>query len=232
MFACPACKSALDPNAPYCRSCALAVRFEAGRVIPIYPSVQPGEVVMSHDLAQSRPHGMKNEDFVIKDMCRVTRRPEGVELAVEAGKAYECSFLFARRRDACVRASFVALDPSAIFQLVLRRESLGDAAFQYALSAWPGRRQMRLVRSVTSAIKSVALPLVDWQSVPALLPPGQLNDVEFRAFGSTLEGLLQGQRVLIFHDPVLGIGMPGVRVEALESPGRCTWRGIEVRAVA
>jgi hypothetical protein len=206
------------------------VRIESGRAVAVYPNVTAGAFIASYDLAVSRPLGVGREDFTFPSGIRGTGKPDGLLVEVPAKKAFTATFPIVRRRDMCIRANFVALNPSVEFSLVLRSDTCGKASTQYTLAFRPGARTTRLTRLASSPDLSVSTALTAWQATD-FAPVGQANDVEFRAFGTTLEGLVMGRRIVVVHDPTLGVGAPGIRIEASDGPARCLWRGLELREV-
>ncbi|HEY8072819.1 MAG TPA: hypothetical protein VIF62_01885 [Labilithrix sp.] len=232
MLACPACATPIEQGSHVCSGCGLFVRIEGGRATPVYPDVRPGAVLASHDLVRTRPPGMNRGTRTLENGVRVSEVAEGLALELPGGQAFRSGISLVRRRDVCVRANFVASDPSVRFSLVARCELMGKATTHYSLIFDMGKLLVRLERVIASPKITIATPLTEWRPAAGLLPVGQPNDVELRAFGATLEGLVSGRRVLVFHDPVLGVGYPGIRVEAIGAAGRCLWRGLEIREVA
>ena len=63
---------------------------------------------------------------------------------------------------------------------------------------------------------------------PAIAPVGAPNEVELRVQGPMLEGRVNGQRIGVLHDPVLGFGRTGIRFEAESgSAARILWWGFD-----
>jgi hypothetical protein len=229
---CPACKAQVEPGQPYCRCCRVVLRFESGKAFAVHPPIRPGAVLMTLDLSRERPPGMATGEKELPNGVKYGHHPSGLRIDIPVAKAFESSIPFLRRRDMCVRASLVALDPSAHLQLTARRENIGEASSQYALIVSPVRQAARLVRIVSSVKASTQSIVVDWLTHQAIAPVGSANDMELRVLGPTIEGLVGGQRIFVTHEPTLGVGYPGVRFEAIGQPAHALWLGFEVREVA
>lgn len=175
---------------------------------------------------------MKEGDFTVGTSVRVSQHGLGLGVELQAGRAFESAVPFVRRRDHCARASFIAYDPSIVFQVVARRDSVGEASTQYALSVSPGRRAFRVLRVTSGPTKSGATPLLDWRPCQRMGGVGELVDCELRALGATLEARVGGEVVARVHEPRLGVGWPGARIEAEGAAGRAVWASFEVREVA
>lgn len=231
MVPCSHCKQPLENGAAYCPRCFLAVRWQGDRALPWIPEVPIGHPIMRLDLRHERPPGMKEGDLDLDNGVKMRSHPSGLHFEVPAGKAFESSIPFLRRRDQIARASFVALDPSTIFQVVVRRDNAGEASTQVGLSVCSGDRKARILRMTSGPKLSKATSLSEWTAHPGIGPVGQPTDIELRAFGPTLEAWIGGQLLARLHEPRLGVGWPGVRIEARGAPARAIWLGFEAREV-
>jgi hypothetical protein len=231
MLGCPYCKAALHGSERHCPYCRLVVSFDGGRARPIYPQIRPGNILCTLDLTRETVPGMSLTGKALSESVHFAPSPSGVMVTLAEHKSFESALPFVRRRDVCARARFQALDPSIVFHLVTRKEAVGEGSSQYAFAVSILKQSVRFERLISSAKKSTVSVIVDWQKHAAIVP-GAAVDVELRALGPTLEGLVFGERVFITHEPTLGVGYPGIRITASGAPGRAAWTGFEVREVA
>lgn len=233
MALCPHCKAALSTSPPvrYCPRCFLALTWSGATPQPNLPAVNAGATLLWVDLRRERMPGMKDGNFDVGSSVKITQQAGGLGVQLAGGKAFESAVPFLRRRDHCARALFTAVDPAITFEVVVRRDTAGEAATQVALAVSPQRQAARILRITSGATKTIATPLTDWQKDPRMTV-GQPVECELRALGPTLEARLYDRVIARVHEPRLGVGWPGVRIEAEANAGRAIWTGFDVREVA
>lgn len=161
---------------------------------------------------------------------RMTQHPLGLGLEIGRDGVFVSDVPYLRRRDLCARATFIAYDPSIMFQVLLRRDTVGLASTHYALALSIARQAGCIIRVTSTHVATHATLLIDWQRHPAI-GMGHPVECELRAQGATLEARIAGHVLARVHEPRLGIGCPALRVEADDAPGRAVCVGFEIREV-
>lgn len=200
---------------------------------PVYPEIHVGERLYAVDLRADRPVGLQQGSFDLAGgKVHAEKVPDGLLVSMAAGKAFDWTNSLSRLRDACVRVAVTMLDPSAIVYAVSRCEHVGNHRSQYALAVSAGRRAARLVRLLSGEQANLVSGLTEWTTSDAIAPAGAPNEIEIRVQGPTIEGRVNGRRVVMRHDPVLGFGRAGLRFEAEASgAARVLWWGFDTCVV-
>ena len=168
------------------------------------------------------------------DTTRLEGVPDGALLHLAPKRALEAFENKLRARDGCVRTSFVAIDPYVTISAVARLEKFGQVKMKYSFEADMMMRTVRLSRGFSGQQDAAYADLVKATPCPLLYPPGTPNVLELRVQGPTLEARVNDQHAMTIHDPVLGIGAFGVRVEtkqAAPTHQRVLVQWLEVRQV-
>lgn len=231
-FPCPHCHGPLStaPPSRYCARCFLAVHWTSEGPQPWLPDVKAGETLLRVDFRHERLPGMDTGDISSDGNTRMTPHAFGLGMELRGGGFFEADIPFLRRRDLCARTTFIVYDPSISLQVMLRRDNVGLGCTQYALAVSPARQAACIFRVTSTLAARIATMLVDWQRHPAI-GFGHPIECELRAQGATLEARIGGDVLTRVHEPRLGIGCPGVRIEPGGAPVRLVWIGFEVREV-
>ena len=213
--------------------CRAPLRLDGPRWAVVHPLIRPGEVLVSRDFAQVPLPGEKFRAFSRMDGFAAASPPEGIVVTAPAAGRWLFVEPWLRMRDACVRATLMALEGTILFGLMARMEPMeGGARTYYALDLEPGKRAFRFARCFSTKNELGATPFVDWAPGAACVaPPGQANEIEISAQGTALEAWVNGARVAALHEAALGIGFAGIRIDA-RGPARAFCRGFEIRQVA
>jgi hypothetical protein len=232
--ACPVCSAAVEGRATRCDECQVALEWEGAQVHAKHPFIKPGDPLLFFDLTRHPLPGQTQMSATLNDGSRFEGTPQGSLMHVLPKRAIACSERKMRARDACVRAAFVALDPHISLGCTARLETLDVATMQYLFSVEPSSRKVRLARGFSGPKETQYADLRPATPSNLVAPPGSMNVLELRVQGPTLEARLNDTHVFTVHDPVLGIGRFGFRVEALPAstaPQRTMVAWFEVRQV-
>ncbi|MFO0553940.1 MAG: hypothetical protein U0271_36500 [Polyangiaceae bacterium] len=234
--ACPSCASALPTQCFACPACMLALREEGGRLVPLYPPIRPSAALYAVDLRNPAvlPMGLDLAKVAETNVVRFARAPEGLNVQVLAGKAFEWAMPFMRLTDACVSLRVPAAGGAARITLIARSSKIGTYRKYYGFMVSVTRRQACFIRMLAGSLgqKSTFTELTPWGGHDALAALNPSSVLEMRAQGPMLEGLVDGRRVAVTHDPVLGMGHLGLRIEAESSgPAHATIGGLEIAGV-
>ncbi len=210
---CDYCKATLPLAAPRCPYCLMAYAQTPSGPKPLLPPVRPGGIVSSLDLGMEPAPNMGKFDVTQPGGSSTTRVQGGTLVHVAPGKSLTLSESRVRLRDGCIRAQMVALDHGAQIAVVARQERIGDISTQYTFEVLPSRKKVRITRTVSSPKQASGTNLLDWKECPAVGAVGQPSVLELRVMGPTLEAWVNGAGPFSVHDPVLGTGIFGVRLE-------------------
>lgn len=234
-FPCPVCKAPVAPPTVRCDECLVALDWRTQPPTPHHPFIKPGDPLYFTDCTRSLLPGREQLAGTLTDGTRYETTPYGALVTVKEGRAMECSELRLRARDACVRASFTAIDPGITVSCVGRIDPIGTAKMKYILEVDPAEGRFCIDRGFSSTEVAQFIPLVPWTKSPVIAPLGQVNVVELRMQGPTLEARINDHHVKTIHDAVLGIGAAGIRFSTKPktlAPQRATVQWFEMREVA
>ena len=231
---CPVCRVSVDAGAPRCDECQVSLDWRSGQAVAFHPFIKPGDPLYFTDTTRSLLPGREQLAGTFSDGTRYETTPYGALITVMPKRAMECYEARLRTRDCCVRASFVAIDPGITVSCVGRIDAIDDAKLKYVLEVDPAARKYCIDRGFSSPKIAQFVPLVPWTFSPLIAPTGQVNIVELRLQGATLEARINDQHVITIHDAVLGIGAAGIRISAkpeTTTPTRATVQWFEMREV-
>jgi len=229
---CPVCAVALDAPVAACPMCGVPLRRDGGAFVAVMPVIRPGEALVSRDFTEHALPGQTHRVWSRLDGSSATAHPHGLVVATQSAEVFCEDWL--RARDVCVRASLGALDDASSLGIVARREPIDGARTFYALDVLPAARKARLARCFSTKKETGVTPLVDFTRCDAIRGGGALEELELRAQGTALEAWVNGHRFAALHDPVLGIGFVGIRIERRDAKAawtRVLLRGFEARQV-
>ena len=227
---CPSCAAPVPAGSFACPRCTLAVRAEAGRLVPIFPAIEAGPPLYTADLGSELPAGFSADRVQASGVIRLERGADGLGVEVSAGKALEWTNPYMGLRDACVRVAVARTGPTCRVVLTARSAQLGDAWSEYGFCVEPRRACLARLLGGRLGTSTVFTAVGDRQAHAGLEAAGSL--LEFRVLGPTLEGRVDGRRVVVTHDPVLGMGRCGFRVEGQGGPATVLLRRLEIAGVA
>jgi hypothetical protein len=217
--ACPYCAAPLSGGIARCDECQLAIDWTQGAARAHHPFIRPGDCLLFCDAARGPLPGRELLANTLTDGTRYEATPQGALVTVTPQRSFEAFEQRLRTRDACVRASFLAIDPGVTVACMGRLESIAEAKIKYVLELDPARQRFSIDRGFSSTEVAQFTPLVPWTPCPAAAPIGHVNILELRLQGPTLEARVNDRHVATIHDPVLGIGASGLRVT---SPNKST----------
>lgn len=231
---CPVCSAPVEGRPTRCDECQVAFEWVGSELRAKHPFIKPGDPLLFFDLTRHPLPGQTQMTGSLTDGTRFEATPQGSLLHVMPNRAMACTDRKMRARDACVRAAFVAIDPHVSLGCSARLERLSEATMQYLFSVEPSSRKVRLARGFSGAKETQYADLRPGTPSNLVAPPGAMNVLELRVQGPTLEARLNDTHVFTVHDPVLGIGGFGLRVESLPAataPQRTMVAWFEVRQV-
>ncbi len=222
--ACPSCATPVPAGAFACPACMLALRAERGALVPVYPPIKPSPPIYHVDLRVpgALPMSLDPQAVERSGTLRFSPTPHGMRVDCVAGKSFEWKMPFMRLRDACIGAGIPAAGGSARVTLFARSSELGSYRKYYGLMLDVQDRQVACARYLTGGLgqRSQFTLITPWTRHAALDRIGHESSLELRVQGPVLEGWLDGQRIAVTHDPYLGMGHVGVRIDAQRSgPG-------------
>jgi hypothetical protein len=215
-FSCVFCKATLPLTAPRCPYCLLAYApspVAGAPPHPWLPPVRPGAPVSSLNFAVEPPPSIGKHEMTMPAGSSTSRNAAGCLATIAPTRSLTLSESRVRLKDGCVRAQMIALDENVQLGVIARQERVGEITSQYTLEALPSRKRIRLTRTVSSPKSASATDLLPWTDCLAVANVGQANVLELRAMGPTLEGWVNGAGPFAVHDPVLGTGIFGIRLE-------------------
>ena len=231
---CPVCQSPLARDVKRCDECLVSIVWSNAQPAAHHPFIKPGEPLYFTDLTRGPLPGREALSGALTDGTRFEATPQGALITVMPKRAMDCFEARLRSRDACVRASFVALDPSVTVSCLARIDIIDTAKLKYVLEVDPATRRYCIELGFSSPEVAQFTPLVKWTPSAVIAPLGQVNVVELRVQGPTLEARINDQHVATIHDAVLGIGAAGLRVSAkpdATTASRATVQWFEMREV-
>lgn len=233
---CPSCSANVAPGTQFCDDCRVALRFEGGRLVAVFPEIRRGEVLATFDLSRDPLPSYTERSYKWKEGSVMEPAHNGILFTLPTTVAFSFTDAKLRTRDACSRATFTALEPEVYYGIVARQEPLGGANTQYQLEVMPEQRAARLVRYFFTTKTSGVSVLAPWTQHASIAPTGYPNEVELRFQGPTLQGWVNGAQVLAVHDLAWGIGATGPRIgrQSANTPrgARIVCHGFDVRMVA
>lgn len=233
-FACAICHAPVAERQPRCEQCQVALDWAAGRPVASHPFIKPGDPLYFTDLTRAFLPGREVGAGTLTDGTRFEATPQGSLVTVVPTRAFEAYEPRLRSRDQCVRAAFVALDRGVTVSCLGRIDPIGTAKLKYVFEVDPASRRYCIERGFSSPETAQFATLVGWQAHPAIAGLGQINVVELRLQGPTIEARINDQHVVTLHDAALGIGAAGVRLSAatdLATPARALVQWFEMRQV-
>lgn len=231
---CPTCHAPVRRGQARCEECQVSFEWFDGGVRPKHPFIRPGAPLLYFDLTASPLPGQLALHGATSDGTRFDATRDGALVSVVPKRALSCTERKLRARDACVRAAFVALDPAVQIGCVARIDKIDVQDIQYLFCVEPFSRKVELQRGFSGPKSTQFTDLVPPAPSPLVAPVGTLNVLELRVMGPTLEARLNEQHLMTVHDPVLGMGSFGLRVETLPAatgPQRVLVPWFEVREV-
>lgn len=213
----------------------MSLDWRTGQPAAHHPFIKPGDPLYYTELTRGCLPGRDKPAGTLTDGTKFEPTSQGALVTVMPKRAFEAYEPRLRSRDMCVRASFVALDPGVTVACLGRIDTIQTAKLKYLLEIDPASRRFCLDRGFSSQEVAHFTSLIDWTPCQAIAPLGQVNVVELRLQGPTLEARINDQQVGTFHDAVLGIGAAGLRISAkpaVTTPSRATVQWFEMRQVA
>lgn len=233
-FACPMCHAPLAERTPRCEQCQVALDWATGQPVASHPFIKPGEPLYFTDLTRAFLPGRDVGSGTLNDGPKFEATPQGSLVTVVPTRAFEAYEPRLRSRDQCVRTAFVALDRGATIACCGRIDPIGTAKLKYLFEIDPETRRWCFGRGFSSPETAQFVSLVGWTPHPAIGGLGQVNVVELRLQGPTIELRVNDQHVMTKHDAALGIGAAGLRISASDdstAPARVLVQWFEMRQV-
>lgn len=231
---CPVCKGLVPRGEPFCEACGVGLRWAGdGGVVPSYPDLLPGNVLVS-EAFETRPFpGRQSVDEYRAGVVESRAVPGGKGMTYYA--PVTSSFVdYARPlRDACVRSTFTPLDPGVRIGLCARHSILGGIQIYYLFDLTPLTGRAVCSRAVGTPQHASSTMLVPEVKI-APIAPGSSIELEMRVAGPTLHAFVNRIHVLSAHDASFGAGSFGIRVgreHDVAHPVRVICHGYEVREV-
>jgi hypothetical protein len=218
-----------------CQECQVMLDWRSGSPVAHHPFIKPGEPLYFTDVTRGPLPGRELLAAKLTDGTHYEATPQGALVTVMPKRAFEAFEPRLRSRDVCVRASFVTLDPGVTVSCVGRIEAIEGAKLKYILEVDPATRRFCIDRGFSSTEVAQFVPLLGWTTSASIAPTGQINIVELRLQGPTLEARINDQHVITLHDPFLGVGAAGLRIQAKPecvTPVRASVQWFEMRRVA
>jgi hypothetical protein len=236
---CPVCEGSIAVDVPACDWCTVKLgRDPAGRVVPVYPNVLPGDLLAMHDFRTAPLPGESSRVREWKTGTRTHGTPDGVILTIRADSIYYFAQPYLAMRDGCVRSSMLGIDPYTMLGVFVRMQSIEGATIRYELFVRPTERTYSFRRYCGGDISETAdiAPIIPLTQSDVVAPERYPNIVELRAMGPTLQAWINGHLMASAHDAAIGFGQIGIilstsKTTTAETPRRALCQWLEVREV-